>query len=224
MDQTVVTATTGRELGTRPSKRLRAEGKLPAVLYGLGKDPVNLAVDYAELRDALKTDSGMNTILQLDVEGASETAMIRSVQRDPIKRWVTHVDFIRVDLDQKVRVKVPIHLTGEAEAVASKGGLVEQNLFDLEVEVSPDNIPSEIVVDVSGLTLDTRIFVGDLPLPSGAETNVADDVAVVSPVVSRAARMANEEAAAEEGEELEEATDGDAEASAGDDADGSDAE
>jgi large subunit ribosomal protein L25 len=215
MDQTVVTATTGRQLGTRPSKRLRAEGKLPAVLYGLGKDPINLAVDYSELRDALKVESGMNTILRLDVEGASETAMVRSVQRDPIKRWVTHVDFVRVDLDQKIRVKVPIHLVGEADEVTSKGGLVEQNLFELEVEVSPDRIPDEILVDQSKLTLDSRIFVGDLELPEGVEAMVSDELSVVSPVVSRATRMANEEdeaeAAAADGDET---ADGGSEASA----------
>jgi large subunit ribosomal protein L25 len=192
MDQTVVTATTGRELGSRPSKRLRAEGKLPAVLYGLGKDPVNITVDYSELRDALKTDTGMNTVLWLSVEGASETAMVREVQRDPIKRQVTHVDFLRVDPDQKIRVKVPITLVGEATAVTSRGGLVEQYLFDLEVECATDAIPSEIVVDQTELTLDTRMTVADLDLPEEVKSMVPAEQAVLSPVVSRVSRMDHE--------------------------------
>lgn len=212
MDQIVVTATTGRELGTRPSKRLRAEGRLPAVVYGLGKEPVNLAVDYAELRDALKTTAGLNTILQLKVSGESETAIVRSVQRDPIKRLVTHVDFMRVDPNQAVKVKVPITLTGEATAVLNKGGMIEQNMFELEVEVSPLSIPTGIEADLSKLTLDDRIFVRDLNLPAGVTPVAALELAVVSPVVSRAAKMAAEEDELEAGGALSE----DAEASAGD--------
>ncbi|MDH3683036.1 MAG: 50S ribosomal protein L25 [Acidimicrobiia bacterium] len=190
MDQTVVTATPGRELGTRPSRRLRAEGRLPCVVYGLGRDPITVSVGYAELREALKTSSGLNTIIQLDLEGAeTETVIVRSVQRDPIKRVVTHADFLRVDPSIPIKVKVPINLVGEPTAVLDEGGLIEQSMFDIEVEVSPMNIPSVIDVDISAMTLDTRISIGDLNLPEGVTTSLAEEISVVSPVVSRAAKI-----------------------------------
>lgn len=198
MDQTVVTATTGRELGTRPSRRLRAEGKLPAVVYGLGKDPVSVSVDYTELRDALKTGAGMNTVISLEVQGAdTETVIIRDVERHPIKRVVTHADFLRIDPNQKVRIRVPVHLVGDDSAVTNEGAIVEQQLFELEVEVSPQNIPNEIEVDLGTLTLDAGITVGDLNLPAGVECLVDAELPVANAVVSRAARAVDEEVDAE---------------------------
>ena len=227
MDQTVVTATPGRELGSRPSRRLRAEGKLPGVVYGLSQDPVTVTVVYNELRDALKTSSGLNTVIQLDLEGADqETVIVRSVQRDPIKRTVTHADFLRVDPSIPIKVKVPIVVTGEPTEVYDEGGLIEQNMFEIEVEVSPMSIPASIEVDISAMTLDSRIAISDLNFPSGVTTSLAEDIAVVSPVISRAAKMADEddEAAAallegEEGDEESSEAEGDdpsTEASEGD--------
>ncbi len=204
MDQTVVTATSGRKLGSRSSRRLRAEGKLPGVVYGLGRDPITVTLTYNELRDAMKGKAGMNTVLQLDVDGSEqETVVVRSVQRDPIKRTVTHADFLRVDPSIPINVKVPITLVGEPTEVLDEGGLIEQNLFEIEVEVSPMSIPSEIAVDISAMTLDTRIAVGDLNLPSGVTTWLAEDIAVVSPVIPRAAAALEEEDAEADGDEAE---------------------
>ena len=218
MDQTLITATAGRALGSRPSRRLRAEGKLPAVIYGLGKDPVSIAVDYVELRDALKGEAGMNTVIELDIDGAAaETVIIRDVERDPLKRVVTHADFLRIDTSKQINVRVPIRLVGEPTAVLSEGGLIEQQLFELEVEVSPLNIPAEIEVDVSDMTLDARIGVGDLNLPDGVTTAVTEDVSVVSPVISRAAKMGLDEDELEGDEDAEAAADDDAEEGDGDD-------
>lgn len=223
MEQTVVTATPGRKLGTRPSKRLRAEGKLPGVVYGLGRDPITVSVTYNDLRDALKTAAGLNTIIQLDLEGdvGTETVIVRSVQRDPIKRLVTHADFLRVDPDIPIKVKVPISLTGEAVQVIEDGGLIEQNMFEIEVLVSPLRIPEVIEADISTMTLDTRISVGDLNLPEGVTSAVPDDISVVAPVVSRAAKMLEEAEALEaEGLEGEEGAEG-GESEGDDSADGS---
>jgi large subunit ribosomal protein L25 len=202
MDQTVVTAITGRELGTRPSRRLRAEGKLPGVVYGLGQDPVSIAVDYNELRDALKTDAGLNTVLQLDLGGVTEMVIVRAVQRDPIKRVVTHADFLRVDADQVVRVKVPIRLVGDASAVTNEGGMIEQKLFEIEVECSPGSIPSEIDADMSAMTLDHGVSVRDLVLPAGVTSALPADISLVTPLISRAAKVAAKGGEAE-GEEVE---------------------
>ncbi|MDH4279967.1 MAG: 50S ribosomal protein L25, partial [Acidimicrobiia bacterium] len=90
MDQTVVKATEGRARGTRPSRRLRAEGQLPAVVYGLDAEPQPVSVSYAELRHALSGKAGMNTVLTLDIDGTQQTVLVRAVQRDPIKRVATH--------------------------------------------------------------------------------------------------------------------------------------
>jgi large subunit ribosomal protein L25 len=189
MDQTVVTATSSRPLGSRPSRRLRAEGKLPGVVYGRGLESVPVAVDYHELRDALKGDAGLNTVLSLDLGGSTETVIVRAVQRDPIKRVVTHADFLRIDPDVPITVKVPIRLVGDGTGVTNFGGMIEQTLFELEVEVLPSRIPPEIEADISIMTLDRRIGVGDLVLPDGVTTTMADDVSVATPVVSRAGKL-----------------------------------
>lgn len=208
MEQTVVTATSGRAQGTRPSRRLRAEGQLPAVVYGLGKDPVPVAVSYTDLRDALKGEAGMNTVINLDVDGKeTETVIVRSVQRHPIRRVVTHADFMRIDPKQQVSVKVPIHMVGEAAEVAEAGGLVEQKMFEIEVLVSPLDIPSEIEADVSQMDMDTRVSVGDLNLPSGVSTAVAEDISVVIPVSSRASKMADDAEGEQDGAEATDAGD-----------------
>lgn len=195
MDKTVVNASSSRTLGSRPSRRLRAEGRLPGVVYGLDRDPMSVSVDYAELRDALKGETGLNTILDLDLgaEG-TETVIVRSIQRDPLKRTVTHADFLRVDPEVPVRVKVPIRVIGDASNVTNFGGMVEQKLFELDVRALPGKIPNAIEADLSTLTLDRRISVGDLSLPEGVTSPTSLAISVVTPVVSRAAKMAAREA------------------------------
>jgi large subunit ribosomal protein L25 len=215
MDQTVVTATPSRTLGTRPSRRLRHEGKLPGVVYGLGKEPVPVAVDYAELREALKGEAGLNTVLALEMGGATETVIVRSIQRDPLKRLVTHADFLRVDPEVPIKVKVPIRLVGDGSNVTNFGGMIEQKLFEIEVEVLPSSIPSAIDADLSKLTLDQRIGVGDLRLPAGVTTRVAADISVVTPVISRAAKMAARSGGLEEGDESGEGSEATAAAGGG---------
>lgn len=217
MAQTVVKATTGRDLGSRPSRRLRAEGKIPGVVYGLGKDPETVAVDYKELRAALNVPTGMNTVFTLDVEGSTETVLVRTVQRDPLKRVVTHADFLRVDPNQTVKVKVPINIVGDPSGVTEGGGMIEQKMFQIEVEVSPDAIPEHIDADVSIMTLERRLAVADLNFDEGVRPLVPENISVVAPVVPRAAKVAGD--AGEEGDELE---DGEgAEASADDGGDDS---
>ncbi len=227
MDQTVVKATAGRALGTRPSRRLRAEGQLPAVVYGLSKDPQAISVNYRELRHALSGEAGMNAVLTLDIDGDEQTVLVRDVQRDPIKRVATHADFLRVDPTSKVQVSVPIHLVGDDSHIIDTGAIIEQLRFEIDLLVAPNNIPSAIEVDLADLTFDSRISVGDLKLPDGASTPVPENISVAAAVVSRAALVAEEEEdlEGEEGEEGEEGAEGegeggDAEASDGDSGDG----
>lgn len=207
---TVVKATTGRALGTRPARRLRAEGKLPGVVYGLGKDPESVQVEYADLREALRGPAGLNTVFTLEIDGAPQAVIVKDIQRDIIKRWVSHADFLRVDDNTPVKVTIPITLTGHSAIVADAGALVEQKMFRIMVQALPGVIPDAIEADVSHLTMDARIAVSDLNLPEGVAPLVADRITVAAPVGTRASRMGLDEE--EEGEdEIEAAEDGEGE-------------
>lgn len=198
MSQITVRATTGRPLGSSSSRRLRHEGQLPGVVYGRGADPVAVTVDHTALRDALKVETGMNTVFQLEIDGTPEQVIIKEVQRDPIRRMASHVDFLRVADDEPIKVKVPIKLTGVAKEVAEAGALVEQKLFELPIVVLPTAIPLSIDADVTELTLDSRIAVRDLNLPEGAVTRRKPTTTVAAPVATRASRQgAMEDGAAE---------------------------
>lgn len=218
MAQTVVKATLGRDLGSRPSRRLRAEGGLPGVIYGLGKDPQTVAVNYVELRTALNVPTGMNTVFTLDIEGEQETVLVRAVQRDAIKRVVTHADFLRIDPNQSVKVKVPIQMVGDSTNVTENGGMIEQQMFEIEVEVAPNSIPELIEADLSIMTLERGISVADLNFGDGVVPMVAEEISVVAPVIPRAAKV-DEDAEGEEGEDGEETEGGDGDA-AGEGSDG----
>ena len=199
MSQITVRATTGRPLGSSSSRRLREEGQLPGVVYGRGADPVTVTVDHTELRDALKVKTGMNTVFQLDIDGTPEKVIIKEVQRDPIRRMASHVDFLRVADDEPIKVKVPIKLTGVAKEVAEAGALVEQKLFEPPIVVLPTAIPLSIEADVSELTLDSRIAVRDLILPEGSVTRRKPNTTVAAPVATRASRQGAMEGAGQGG-------------------------
>lgn len=217
---TVVTATTGRETGSRPSRRLRADGQLPGVVYGKGIEPTAVNVTYTELRDALKGDAGLNTVFTLDIDGTPSKVIVRAIQRDPIKRTVAHADFLRVDDADKVKLTVPVVLTGRPLKVLEAGGIIEQKMHSLKILVDPDNVPPRIEADVTNLSLDSRLALGDIDLPAGVTTLVSDRITIAAPVVPRGLKTAEEEAeeeleaeaaaAAEEGEGGED-SDGDEE-------------
>ncbi len=214
MEQTVVKALTTRTLGSSSSRRLRREGNLPGVLYGMDKAPVPVHVVYTELREALKTEAGLNTVFHLSVDGEDDLVIVKDIQRHPIRRTPIHVDFLRIDANQKISLDVPIIMVGEAEEATNAGLLVDQILFALTVECSPTNIPDSLEADISILTGDRNIVVSDIVLPTGVETSVDADDPVVSTVVPRA--VVDEEAVADdedaedgaEGEEAEGSEDG----------------
>jgi large subunit ribosomal protein L25 len=214
---TVVTATTGRSIGSRPSGRLRSEGQLPGVIYGKGIEPTPLHVDYAELREALKGAAGLNTVFTLVVDGTENTVIVRDIQRDAIKRTVAHADFLRVDETDRIKLTVPVVLTGRPAEVLDNGGIIEQKIHTLSIEVDPKKVPNQIEVDVTSLTLDSRVAVGDIELPEGVTTRVPDRITIAAPVVPRGLKSAEEEEAELEGEEGE-LVEGSDEAEASDDA------
>ncbi len=228
MAEITVTADTGRPIGSRASGRLRAEGRVPGVVYGLGKEPQPVAVQWRELRHALTGDAGLNALIDLHVGSDVELVMVKELQRHPLRRDVLHVDFLRVSRDQELTVDVPIVLSGEAKGVLDADGTVDQVLHALTVHAKPQAIPNELTLDISGLALGDTLRVADLSLPADVTTSIDLDEAVVTTSVG--AQLDVEEAAegeAAEGEEGEaaegEATaEGEAPSESGGDAGGSD--
>ncbi|HEY5889013.1 MAG TPA: 50S ribosomal protein L25 [Acidimicrobiales bacterium] len=218
MDVTL-TAETGRALGSRSSRRLLRDGKVPAVVYGLDQDTVAVAVEWPSLRAALTTDAGLNALITLDVDGHEDLTIVKDLQRDPVRREVVHVDFLRVSRDVEIEVEVPIVLEGHAEKVEREDGTVSHLLFTLSVYAKPGAIPNELTVDVSDMELHDSIRVGDLTLPSGVRSEVDEDEVIVSAQISRETiEVAEEEEFAEALDELAEAA-----AEAGDGGDGDEA-
>jgi large subunit ribosomal protein L25 len=166
--------------GTRSVRRLRATGKVPGVVYGLGGDPVNLTVDWRELRAALVTDQGLNAVIHLDIEGSTTPTLVKDMQRHPVRRNVLHVDFLRVDLDKTVDVEVSVSLEGEAELVGRDNGVVDQIITSLLITAKPNDIPSGLTIDITSLEIGGSLHVRDIVLPAGVTTSVDPDDTVVS--------------------------------------------
>jgi large subunit ribosomal protein L25 len=225
MTETVLQAEAGRRAGSSDARRLRAEGKIPAVVYGHGMDPLPVSVDRRELRQALSGASGMNTILDLTVDGAVYPSLIKDIQRHPVKRNVQHIDFIQVNLNEEIVVAIPIHLDGEAKDVSANGGLVDLTMQELQVRTTPRNIPDGVTIDVSEMTMDTVIRVEDIPLPSGVTAEADPEAPVVTVLTMRTPVLDEEEAAAEAAAaEAAEGAEGEGDAGEGDDAATSDGE
>ena len=205
MSELLLTATAGRLTGTRSSRRLRREGQIPAVMYGLGEDPVSISVDWPELRKALTTDAGVNALITIDFEGDKQLSIVKDIQRHPTRRDVLHVDFIRLDPNAEVEVEVPLLLTGEARKVHQVSGMVDQTAFTISVLSKPQDIPTEVTADVSELEVGETITIADVVLPDGVSAAADPEDTVASAVVTRStieAMRAEEaaEAAAEAGE------------------------
>jgi large subunit ribosomal protein L25 len=179
MAEIQMVAETGREAGSRASNRLRREGKIPAVVYGHGIDPIPVAVDARELRHALNTDAGVNALVNLSIDGQTQLTMARVLQRHPVRHTVTHVDFQIVRRDEVMSADVPVTLVGEANDVTSNDGVVDQVVFSLTVNATPATIPQHIEIDISGLSIGDVVRVGDLKLPSGVTTDTDPEEALV---------------------------------------------
>jgi large subunit ribosomal protein L25 len=206
MAEIILQATPRPPQGTRPARRLRAEGKVPGVVYGLGGDPVTLTVDWRELRAALVTEQGLNAVIHLEIDGERTPTLVKEVQRHKVRRDVLHVDFIRVDLNKPVDVEVPVHLEGEAEAVMAEDGVIDQVLTALLITAKPSDIPSQLTVDISDLEIGSAKRVGDIVLPAGVTTHVDPEEAVVTAshqVIELPEPAEGEEAEGEEGAEGE---------------------
>ena len=201
MAEVTLTAETGRPIGSAAARRLRTEGKVPGVVYGQGGDTQTVAVVRRELRVALSGPAGFNALITLNVGGTPVLTIVRDLQRDPIKRVVTHVDFLRINRDEEIEVEVPLHLEGEATAVLRDDGLVDLFLDHLTVLAKPGDIPPSFTIDVSAMTIGDVIRVRDIALPPGVTTPLDPETPLVTAEATRA--TIEEEAAAAEGEEGE---------------------
>jgi large subunit ribosomal protein L25 len=164
------------------ARRVRVAGKIPAVVYGAGQDTVAIAVDPRVITKILYSDSGHNTIFDLNVEGSAIVkAMIVDWQREPIKGHLLHIDLKRIAMDKMMRVSVPIQLVGVPVGVKTQGGILEHVMREVEIECLPGDIPSHLDVDVSNLELHGLIHVSDLP-HSGSIKFLGDEGATVAHV------------------------------------------
>jgi large subunit ribosomal protein L25 len=200
MAEVTLVAEAGRATGSAESRRLRASGRIPAVVYGHGGAGTAVSVDARDLRQALSGESGLNQLLSLKVGSETHLALARALQRHPVRHTVVHVDFQIVRRDEVIAADVPIVLVGEATKVEQEKGLVEQQLTSLAVNATPDRIPPHLEVDISDLSVGDSVRVGDIRLPSGVTTDVNPDEPVALATLSRAAiELEAEEAAAAEG-------------------------
>jgi len=175
----------GRATGSGASRRLRAQDHIPAVLYGHGMEPVTVSVARRDLRVALSGPAGVNTILTLDVAGKSYPAIVKELQRHPVRRTVSHVDFLQIDLSEEITVSVPVRLEGTAKAVVANGGLVDPAVDSIELRCTPANMPNEIVIDITDMTVETVIHLKDVALPAGTTAVGDPDLLIVTVLTLR---------------------------------------
>ena len=187
--QAKLTVQTRTQVGRNAIKKVRKEGLIPGVIYGVGQEPINLEVNRRQLSTVLAHSSSENILLELEIVDGdnkrSSLAMIQEVQHHPIQRQILHVDFHAVSATEKITAEVPIETIGEPIGVKTNGGLLEHNLRDLEVECLPGDLPDRIEVDVSGLDINQSIHVKDLKLPPGVEAVTDGDLTVVAVSAAR---------------------------------------
>lgn len=183
------------ETGKAAARRLRAGGEVPAVMYGLGSEPQPLVVEGSDIWEAIRGEAGINVLIDLQVADGGKKdnhlVMIKELQRHPFKDKIFHVDFLKIARDEVVQMKVPINLIGEEDALGIKaGGTLQHNLWDLEVECLPTDIPESLELDISALEIGDNLRVSELNVPS-AVTVLTDRDEVIATIL--APRMEEEE-------------------------------
>lgn len=160
--------------GTRVSRRLRRSGRVPAVLYGAGKDTTWVSVGHKEISHALNHEAFYSHILTLTIDGKPEQVVLKDLLRHPFKRQILHVDFLRVKANEKLVMHVPVHFVGEASSPGVKaGGVVSKLKTDIEIRCLPKDLPEYIELDISKMDLDQTYHLFDLKLPKGVELALA---------------------------------------------------
>ncbi len=171
-------ASTRSSTGKGVARKLRAAGKVPAVIYGHAREAQALELEHHALQLLLEKHPYQSTVIALDVDGKTSNTLIREIQRHPFKKQIVHVDFQELVAGEKVTVPVPLQFTGTPEGVRHGGGLLDQILHELEVSCDPANIPHHIVVDVTPLTIGHSIHAGEIALPAGVTLETDADATV----------------------------------------------
>ena len=195
-------------MGSSESRRLRKDGNIPAVVYGLGMDPLSVAVNAREFRNALKTEAGTNVIINLEVGSDNYTALAREIQKHPYRDEYLHIDLIQIDLTQTVEADVQIDFVGIPVGVKEEGGLVQTINSSISISALPTNIPTSIELDISALNVGDNLTATDVNLPEGVELANEDDESLLVTITLPRAAVEEEEDLDELGMEGEEGADG----------------
>ena len=171
--------------GKGASRRLRHQGKVPAIIYGAGREPRALMFDHNKVLRELENASFYSSILTIKVGDKSRAAIVKDIQRHPSKKQILHIDLQRIVEDEKIRMQIPIHYLGEEEAIGVKigGGSVSRLMTEIEVSCFPKDLPEFLEVDISELELDQMLYVSSISLPKGVEVSeilLEQDQAIVS--------------------------------------------
>ena len=196
--------------GKGASRRLRHQGKVPAIIYGAGREPRALMFDHNKVLRELENASFYSSILTIKVGDKSRAAIVKDIQRHPSKKQILHIDLQRIVEDEKIRMQIPIHFLGEEEAVGVKigGGSVSRLMTEIEVSCFPKDLPEFLEVDISELELDQMLYVSNISLPKGVEVSeilLEQDQAIVS--IHEIKEIIEEEIIDEEGDADGESTD-----------------
>ena len=182
--QIVVEAAPRPERGKNEARRLRKTGKVPAVLYGGKGEAVTLSVNAKQVSAILRSETGHNTLFQVEVGGKQQPAILKDWLLDPLSGRLLHVDLLRVAMDVRMKVKVPVHTFGEPAGVKVQGGVYEVVTREVEIECLPGEIPTEFKVDVSGLMLGKQLRASDLPIDTAKIKLITEPERVLAHVVA----------------------------------------
>jgi len=202
MTEVALTVEARDAAGKGVARKLRATGRIPAVLYGVDTKTQSLSVDAKEIINLLRhSESGLNTLINLKIageKGAAKTVMVRDLQRDPVSGAALHADFYVIDLKQTIRVSVPVQLVGTPVGVRLNDGLLEHLIHEVEIDCLPNAIPEHLDVDVTELDIEQMLHVNDIVLPEGAVMHTDAEVAVAAVHAKRAVQEEAEEVEAPE--------------------------
>ena len=184
MDQVIVETSPREDRGKNAARRMRQSGQIPAVLYGGKDDTLTLAVNAKQLTAILRSESGRNTIVKVKTPSGEQSAILKDWQVDPVQGSLLHVDLMRIAMDVRVRVRVPVHTVGDPQGVKLQGGIFEMVTREVEIECLPSEIPGEFRVDITELTIGKHLRAGDLPFDPEKIRLVTDPQRVIAHVVA----------------------------------------
>ncbi len=184
MQQIIVEASRRDNRGKNAARRLRVTGQVPAVLYGGKGGAEAVAINTKQMSSILRSQSGHNTIFTIKLPDGEQRAMVKDLQVDPVKGVLLHVDLVRIAMDVRMRVKIPVHTFGEPQGVKLQGGIFEMVTREVEIECLPDEIPGEFRADVTELMIGKQLRAGDLTLDPAKMKLVTDPQRVIAHVVA----------------------------------------